>query len=183
MGLQTAMSTLRWRPAMPDDQALQLQIYAGTRADELAQVPWAEAQRLQFVTMQHQAQQQHYASRFPQSLCQIIEVLAGQAWHPVGRLWVDQRAQGLHVLDISLLPHARGQGLGGQCLRQVQDQAAGQGLAVSIYVELHNPARRLYERLGFKADGEPEGLHQHMVWHARQTTATESTLQEDKQPC
>ena len=61
--------------------------------------------------------------------------------------------------DIALLPAWRGRGLGGRCLQALVDQ----GRALGIQVELHNPARRLYERLGFVADGAPQGLHQARV--------------------
>ncbi|MFK9714769.1 GNAT family N-acetyltransferase, partial [Escherichia coli] len=77
-----------------------------------------------------------------------------------GWLWLDDRAEGLHILDISLLPAWRGRGLGTRCLTALA--AANEGRALSIQVEIHNPARRLYERLGFAADGAPEGLYQAM---------------------
>jgi hypothetical protein len=34
---------------------------------------------------------------------------------------------------------------------------------LGIYVEIHNPARRLYERLGFIVCGEPQGLYLQML--------------------
>jgi len=150
----------RLRPATPADDAWQLAIYAGTRDDELALTGWPPAQCEAFVAMQHRAQQQHYRRHFPQSRCQLI--LVGD--EVVGRLWTDERADRLHILDIALLPAWRGRGLGTRCL---QDLAAG-GRALSIQVELHNPARRLYERLGFVPDGVPQGIHQAMLKPAAQ---------------
>jgi ribosomal protein S18 acetylase RimI-like enzyme len=147
----------RLRPVTAADEAWQFAIYANTRADELALAGWPPEQCAAFVQQQHHAQQQHYLRHFPGSLCQLI--LAGSN-EVAGRLWVDERPERLHILDIALLPAWRGRGLGTRCLLDLATQAGGR--ALSIQVEIHNPARRLYERLGFVADGEPEGLYQAM---------------------
>lgn len=145
------------RPATPADDDWQLAIYASTRAEELAQAGWPAQQCEAFVLHQHRAQQAHYARHFPRSACQLI-VIEGDGI--AGRLWLDVREECLHILDIALLPHWRGRGLGTRCLLAL---AAGAGTrALSIQVEIHNPARRLYERLGFIADGPVQGLYQAM---------------------
>ncbi|MFG6460233.1 GNAT family N-acetyltransferase [Roseateles sp. DXS20W] len=149
----------RLRPASPGDDHWQLAIYASTRADELALTNWPSAQREAFVMQQHQAQQQHYRRHFPASICHLI-LMADEV---AGRLWVDTRPDRLHVLDITLLPGWRGQGLGTRCLCALMDEAAVTGRHVSIQVEIHNPARRLYERLGFLPECEPQGLYQPML--------------------
>lgn len=149
----------RLRPATAADEAWQLAIYAGTRAEELALTGWPPEQCTHFVALQHRAQQQHYRLHFPRSVCHLI--LVGEA--VAGRLWLDEREDRTHILDIALLPEWRGRGLGSRCLRAL----AAPGRALGIQVELHNPARRLYERLGFVADGAPQGLHQAMVRPAR----------------
>ncbi len=147
------------RPTAPDDDAWQLAIYASTRAEELALTGWPRAQCDAFVAQQHRAQQQHYRRHYPQSLCQLILVEGIVA----GRLWVDSRTDRLHVLDISLLPTFCDQGLGTSCLLNLAEEAAASGRALGIQVEVHNPARRLYERLGFVAEGEAQGLYQPML--------------------
>lgn len=149
----------RLRPATPGDDRWQLAIYASTRADELALTHWPRAQCEAFVAQQHHAQQQHYRRHFPDSICQLI--LVGDA--VAGRLWVHARPDRLHVLDITLLPVWRGHGLGTRCLCALMDEATATGRHVGIQVEIHNPARRLYERLGFLPEGEPQGLYQPML--------------------
>lgn len=146
------------RAATPADEAWQLAIYAGTRADEMEMTGWPQDQCEAFVTMQHRAQQHHYAVHFPRSVCQFIVVGDDIA----GRLWVDERPDRLHILDIALLPAWRGRGLGTQCLQALAREADARGLDLGIQVEIHNPARRLYERLGFVADGGVQGLYQGM---------------------
>ena len=138
------------RDAEPGDRAFFLALYASTREQELALAAWPDEVRDIFVRMQFEAQATDYARRHPASRCRVIE-LQGR---PVGRLWLARTATALCVLDISLMPEARGHGIGGACLRQVIDDAAGLGLAVELSVAVGNPARRLYERLGLRPAGE-----------------------------
>ncbi|HYU40170.1 MAG TPA: GNAT family N-acetyltransferase [Acidimicrobiia bacterium] len=53
-------------------------------------------------------------------------------------------------LAIAVLPAHRGKGVGGQLLRELLDAARGTLRAVSLSVRADNPARRLYERIGFR---------------------------------
>ena len=174
----------RLRSTEPGDENVLLAIYASTRADEMALTNWNAAQIEAFVRQQFEAQRRHYAQHFPQAWCQLI-LLGESSDRVAGRLWLDWREGALHVLDISLLPEARCQGLGTKCLRALMGQAAAQQRALTIYVELHNPARRLYERLGFEPDGEAQGLYQHMRWQDREGAASPSFPSTDKEclPC
>jgi ribosomal protein S18 acetylase RimI-like enzyme len=147
----------RLRSVTAADEAWQFMIYASTRADELVLTGWPPEQCQAFTQQQHHAQQQHYRRHFPASSCHLILVDGEIA----GRLWLDERADRVHILDIALLPAWRGRGLGTRCLLDLAARDGGRRL--SIQVEIHNPARRLYERLGFVADGEPEGLYQAML--------------------
>ncbi len=153
------------RPVTPADADFLLRVYASTRADELALTGWTAAQCDAFVRQQSQAQALHYQAHWPDAEHSVLEAGEGGRRQAAGRLWLHRGAQAVHVLDIALLPEWRGQGLGGRCLRQLMAQAESAGQALTIYVELTNPARRLYERLGFGAVGPPEGVHQFMHWH------------------
>ncbi len=68
---------------------------------------------------------------------------------PAGRLYVDRTAARIQIVDIALLPEHRDAGVGGRLLRQLLAEAAESGLPVSLHVTTHNPAQRLYARLGF----------------------------------
>jgi ribosomal protein S18 acetylase RimI-like enzyme len=59
------------------------------------------------------------------------------------------------VVDIAVMPQARGRGVAGEALRRLQRQAAQDGRDVALAVRTDNPgARRLYAALGFTVDRE-----------------------------
>jgi ribosomal protein S18 acetylase RimI-like enzyme len=137
------------RPITDADLGFLLQLYATTRADELAQVPWTDEQKAAFVVQQFEAQhawwQEHYAgARFD------LVLVDGD---PAGRLYVDVWAREIRIVDIALMPAYRGSGIGTMLLRRVFAEGDAAGKPVSIHVEVFNPARRLYDRLGFVEKG------------------------------
>ena len=67
------------------------------------------------------------------------------------------------IVDVALLPSYRGRSLGARLIGDIQQQAAATGCIVSIHVEAHNPAQRLYERLGFVV-AEDLGVYRRMEW-------------------
>ena len=60
------------------------------------------------------------------------------------------------MIDIALMPEHRGAGIGTKLLKELQEEAKAAGKKLSIHVERFNPARRLYERLGFQQVEEKE---------------------------
>lgn len=60
----------------------------------------------------------------------------------------------LDICNICLLPEYRGQGIGGELLRQYIVQSTRPVIALQVYKD--NPARRLYERLGFRVCEETD---------------------------
>lgn len=138
-------------------------LYASTRAEEMAPVPWPELVKQRFLEQQFALQHQHYIAHFGDSDFLAIE----RDGRPVGRYYL-QRVDPDHlIVDISLFPDQRGQGIGAALIRQSQDEAAALGRGMHLHVQQTNPgARRLYERLGFVATGGLTGNHQSMRWHA-----------------
>jgi GNAT superfamily N-acetyltransferase len=152
--------TVSLRPIAPQDESFLLQVYASTRAEELALVPWTEAQREAFVKMQFDAQQQHYQSHFPSAAHEVIE----RASQPIGRLYVLRTDEFIRILDITLLPEFRSAGLGTPLIKDLMDEAAAAAKPLRINVESFNPSLRLFERLGFKKVQE-NGMHFLMEWN------------------
>ncbi len=147
------------RPATAEDSAFLFRVYASTREDELALLDWSEGQKRAFVSMQHQAQDSHYRSRFPDAAFAVIEC----AGEPVGRLYVARTQAEIRILDIGLLPAHRGRGIATALLLALQSEAGATGRRMVLHVERHSRARNLYERLGFAPVGEA-GVHLRMEW-------------------
>ena len=134
-----------YRPMADDDLPFVGELYASTRREEVAATGWPAEIQEAFLRQQHEAQHSHYAQHFAEAEWLIVE-RAGEA---IGRLYLHEHPEQFHIVDISLVPAARGHGIGGAILRDVLDEAHALGKAVTIHVEKVNPARRLYERLGF----------------------------------
>ena len=132
----------------------------------MAQVPWTDEQKAEFLRFQFEAQTKFYAENFPRAEFQIVE-LAGK---PIGRLYLDRREDEHRLIDIALLPEHRGSGIGGGLMRDVLDEAAAVGKMVRIHVEANNPAMRLYLRLGFEMV-EEQGVYHLMEWRPPEGSA------------
>src|SRR5258706_1107111 len=137
---------IRFRPIMAEDIPFLYEVYASTRAEELAVLDWSDAQRQAFLTMQFNAQHTYYMEQFSDGAYLIILMDNQQ----IGRLYRQMRGNNLHILDIALLPEYRNRGIGTKLLTDIIVEAEAIGAKVSIYVEFNNPALHLYSRLGFQ---------------------------------
>ncbi|OJT24680.1 hypothetical protein BO221_15550 [Archangium sp. Cb G35] len=133
------------RPAAESDDAFLFELYASTRAEELAAWGWSAAQQEPFLRMQWLAQKRGYEARYSFEGHCILE----HEGRPVGRLWVVRGEHELRLVDVTLLPAYRGSGLGTSVLRTLQEEAAAAGKPLRLHVMRNNPALRLYTRLGF----------------------------------
>src|SRR5688500_16091214 len=84
------------RPVQDGDTEFLFSVYASTRAEELAQVGWDDAQKETFLRMQFDAQRKCYESDYPGAEFQII--LAGD--QRAGRLYVHRREKEIRIMDI-----------------------------------------------------------------------------------
>ena len=81
------------------------------------------------------------------------EVLT-QCDKPVGLLKVRRDPEIWEITQIQLSRQLQGNGIGHALLQEILADAADAGVAVKLSVLKANPARSLYERLGFKVVGE-----------------------------
>lgn len=144
------MAEPRLRPVAEGDHAFLVDLYASVREPELAQVPWDEATKRAFVEQQFSAQDAHYRANYPGATLDVVEVNG----EPAGRLYVHRGPSDIRVMDIALAPGFRGRGIGTALLHALIREAEDSGRRLSIHVEMNNPARKLYERLGFQPAGE-----------------------------
>jgi RimJ/RimL family protein N-acetyltransferase len=147
---RAAGTGLTFRPITDADLPFLARVYASTRIEELGVVPWSDAEKAAFCDMQFQAQHAHYMHTY-KGADWLVMLHHGE---PVGRFYIVEWAREHRIIDIALLPEHRGQGLGTAVMRDLLDRAAATDKAVTIHVEQFNPARRLYQRLGFSKIGE-----------------------------
>jgi ribosomal protein S18 acetylase RimI-like enzyme len=153
---------VKLRPATDEDYDFMRVLYYSTRAEEMVRFPFTEQQKREFLDSQFAAQSSHYARHYPDCERSIIE----RDGVPVGRLFVDRTASDVRIVDIALLPEARGQGIGTSLLRSVMSEAARTPLPLTIHVEASNRALRLYEREGFRTIST-DGVYLLMEWRAQ----------------
>lgn len=151
--------TVMLRPIVPEDEAFLFRVYASTRAAEMALVDWSDVQKEAFLQMQFAAQRRHYQEYYPDATFDVI-VFDNR---PIGRLYVDRWPAEIRIVDITMLPEARGAGIGTRLLREILAEGERAGKPVSIHVERYNPAIRLYYRLGF-APVDEHGIYFLMQW-------------------
>jgi ribosomal protein S18 acetylase RimI-like enzyme len=160
--LPAALTTqgYRLRPETDDDIPFLTWLYASTREEELAAVPWSAAQKQAFLQSQFEAQRHHYRTNIDGCAFDLLE----RNGAPGGRLYLNRRQTCLHIVDISLIPAWRRRGLGTAILQALQENArAAGGKSVTIFVEKFNPALRLYRRLGF-TEIDDCGVYLEMEW-------------------
>lgn len=137
-------------------------LYISMRWDELAPlIDWTDSQKITFLASQFDAQRHHYGEYYAEADFAIIERLG----EPIGRLYLFRSPREIRIVDIGLLPEWRSHGIGTLFLQAVFAEAANAGQKVSINVEVFNPAKRLYERLGFH-EVEQSGPYWLMEWTA-----------------
>jgi ribosomal protein S18 acetylase RimI-like enzyme len=141
-------------PAAAGDREFLYRVYASTRAEELAVVPWDDAQKEAFLRAQFEAQDRWYREQYPRASYGVIVV--GGA--PAGRLYLNRGEAEIRIVDVALLPEHRGDGVGTSLLRGLIAEADATGKSVTIHVERMNPALRLYRRLGFSI-AEDKGVY------------------------
>lgn len=140
------------------DREFLFQVFASTRDEELAALGWSGDQIEAFLRLQFEAQDRFYREHYQGTAYSVIEC-GGEA---AGRLYLARWPDEIRIMDIALLPPWRGRGIGTTLLEEVIGEAEREGKRVSIHVERNNPARRLYERLGFR-EAEERGVYIFMV--------------------
>jgi ribosomal protein S18 acetylase RimI-like enzyme len=150
---------LRFRPARDEDLPFLAHLYASTRWEELAQTGWPPEAQAHFLAQQFDLQHRHYMEYYPETERLVLE----RDGAPIGRVYVEETPEMIHLIDIALLPDSRGGGIGTAIIGDLQLQAAERRRKIVLYVEKTNPVRSLYGRVGFAAVKD-EGVYDMMEW-------------------
>lgn len=141
-----ADAPLQLREERDEDLPFLRALYASTRAEEMAPVPWPDEQKRAFLDHQFELQRTQYRQHYIGAEWLVIERDAV----PIGRLYLKRSGGEVRLMDVALVPEARGAGLGTRLTQVLIDWASAQGLPVTLHVEPFNPAYRLYQRFGFE---------------------------------
>lgn len=171
----TCPAGLGFRFESDDDVDVLRDLYASTRADELARVDWPEPLKQAFVHQQFSAQREQYRQHYPGAGFLIVQ----REGAVIGRLYVHRTSREVRLMEVTLQPAWRGKGLGSALMARLIEWADERGLPVTLHVEPFNPAHRLYQRLGFNTV-EIRGVY-HFMRREADPTGNESLVFGDVQ--
>lgn len=166
--MQTTMSLpdgLGLRIAKSSDQIFIENLFQSTR--EFLYQADAEKEYIDMVIdQQRYLQTEGYGQQFPNAYTMIVD----KQQESIGKIVLDFGANLVHVLDLALIPAARGKGYGKAVLQAIQYVAQQQMLPVGLSVEAYNiPAKKLYLSLGFQVV-EQTPTHEFMLWYPAAVT-------------
>jgi ribosomal protein S18 acetylase RimI-like enzyme len=127
--------SLQLRAATPKDAEFLFQLLRATMREYVEQT-WSWDEKWQ---------RAHFQERFDPAKNQIV-VLNDR---DIGVIAVDRREDEVFLGRIYILPEYQRRGIGTLLIKSVLDGAFQDGLPVRLRVLKVNPAKRLYERLGF----------------------------------
>lgn len=133
-----------------EDLEFLFRVYASSREEEMALTGWTDQQKEEFLRMQFDLQHKQYMQNYKNASFEII-LYCGV---PAGRLYVDRRKDDIRIVDIALLTEFRRRGIGSEIMSGLAAEADRKKLSLSLHVEHNNPALGLYERMGFKKEGD-----------------------------
>lgn len=151
---------LAMRPARASDSGFIESLYRSTRNDLRlidAESDFVEA----LIDQQFRAQTAGYGEMYPDAMHFIVEK-HGEA---IGRVILDFSNNEVLIVDIALIPAARGKGFGRGVLRGLQVTAAKVQAPLVLSVHPANfAAKRLYLGLGFRVE-QSTPMSERMAWY------------------
>lgn len=133
------------RPATTADDPFLHELFVAVRGPMFVGLPAEVSGPL--LRQQHDAQRRGHAASHPGAEHHVVEVDG----RPVGRWSIDRRADAIILVDVAIHPDRQGRGIGALLIERLVAESEKAGLPLRLIVAADNPARRLYERLGFRA--------------------------------
>jgi len=155
-------NSLQRREATVEDAVFLRTLFMLTKAADFSGPAWSPAERESLLGWQFEARERAYRAQFPSAQRWILV----QKNESIGRLLLGLGSSAMRIVDIAVLPSKQRRGVGSQVLEEVIGDASKLGIPVRLMVELRNPARLLYERLGFH-EVTCDGVHASMEWNTQ----------------
>src|SRR5678816_4232114 len=92
--------------------------------------------------------------RFDENFDPLPLLIIQKDSEPIGYISVRRPGDEIFLAAIEIAPAQQNQGIASQLIQELLDEADRSHLPVKLQVLKVNPARRLYERLGFQCTGE-----------------------------
>jgi len=160
------VGTRAWRrPAGAEDEGVLYDVFSSTWVHAVAAMP-NPALAQHFLRIQYTAQDRRFAARYP-GLERWVVMVGDE---PAGRLYLHRTATTLHIVDLSLLPAHRGQGIGTTLTEETMAEATVRGLTLTLRLpRTSERALPVYERAGFHVVAEDD-LDLVLEWTPRRAT-------------
>jgi ribosomal protein S18 acetylase RimI-like enzyme len=150
------------RSATTEDGPFLEALYQDSRREEVRAWGWDPQQAEAFLRLQWLAKRQSYAMQYPNAEYRLVTVNDSAA----GAYLLNEEPRQIRIVDIAFMQLYRNRGLGTLLLKALQQEAKQREADLLLSVQTHNPARRLYERLGFKETGcDDAGMYLSMCWN------------------
>jgi ribosomal protein S18 acetylase RimI-like enzyme len=146
---QTMNQPINLRAASQDDEPFLLQLRKLTMTEHLERVA---------IPVDDEAHYQRIRSNFEDA--QII----CEGNRSIGLIKLSRMTDEWHVHQIQVIPSHQGRGIGKTVLTAVLNEAERIGVPVTLSVLHGNPARRLYDQLGFQFVAELSKSTK-LIWH------------------
>ena len=148
------------RPSRPEDAAFLEEVHRAQRQD--LQLIDGDPDFIEsIVEMQFNAMNSGYGNQTPNAMYFIIE----KHHEKVGKATIDFGPNCVHLVDIAILPQARGLGFGKAIIQSFQQAASQSGVPMTLNVaETNVAAQQLYVSLGFQVETHTPPNYS-MIWY------------------
>jgi GNAT superfamily N-acetyltransferase len=162
--------TITFRPIDSADEAFLFDLFRSANEHKFVPLGLPEEQLTQLLEVQFQAQERQYRWQYENGDLNIV-LAHGE---PIGRYYVWRGDNEIVLVDITMAPDHRNQGIGGQLVRELLREGRREGKPVHAHVEKMNRAQQLWVRLGFQVV-EDNGMYLRLEQPVEPAAATDQS--------